>query len=228
MPLEPEVGMQLVIGNQKYSSWSMRPWVAMKHFGIEFETIKLKLFTPEFAEQIRSYSTVGTVPVLVDSEFGSITDSLAILESLAEQHPQMWPQKPLLRAKARSACALMHSGFVAMRSEMPMNCSARQRQLEITESCARDVVAVQTLWQECMDLTSELGVEDNGYLFGDFSIADACFAPVVVRLNGYTVSITDSSKRYLQRMLATPAVAEWIQEGQAETVIVPEDEVGGF
>ena len=220
--------MQLVIGNQKYSSWSMRPWVAMQHFGIEFETIKLKLFTPEFAEQIRPYSTVGTVPVLVDSKLGSITDSLAILESLAEQHPQMWPQEPLLRARARNACALMHSGFVAMRREMPMNCSARQRQLGITESCARDVVAVQALWQECMDLTSKLGVEDKGYLFGDFSIADAYFAPVVVRLNGYTVSTTDSSKRYLQRMLATSAVAEWIQDGQAETVIIPEYEAGGF
>ena len=220
--------MQLVIGNQKYSSWSVRPWVAMQHFGIDFETTKLKLFTPEFAEQIRPYSTVGTVPVLVDSKLGSITDSLAILESLAEQHPQMWPQEPLLRAKARSACALMHNGFVAMRREMPMNCSARQRQLEITESCARDVVAVQALWQECMDLTSKLGVEDNGYLFGDFSIADAYFAPVVVRLNGYAVSITDSSKRYLQRMLATSAVAEWIQEGQAETVVVPEYEAVGF
>ena len=140
----------------------------------------------------------------------------------------MWPQEPFLGAKARSACAPMHSGFVAMRGEMPMNCSARQRQLEITESCARDVVAMQALWQECMDLTSKLGVEDNGYLFGDFSIADAYFARVVLRRNGYTVSITDSSKRYLQGMLATSAVAEWIQEGQAETVIVPEDEAGGF
>ena len=206
----------------------MRPWAAMKHFGIEFETIELKLFTPEFADQIGLYSTIGTVPVLVNSELGSITDSLAILESLAEQHPQMWPQEPLLRAKARSACALMHSGCVAMRGEMQMNCSARQRQLEITESCARDVVALQALWQECTDLTSKLGVEDNRYLFGDFSMADAYFAPVVVRLNGYAVSITDSSKRYLRRMLATSAVAEWIQEGQAETAIVHEYEAVGF
>ena len=113
--------MQLIIGNQNYSSWSMRPWVAMTHFGLDFETVKLWLFTPEFTQQISAYTSAHTVPVLVDDKLGSVTDSLAIMETLAEQYPHMWPQEPVLRAKARSVCARMHSSFFAMRGEMPMN-----------------------------------------------------------------------------------------------------------
>ena len=123
--------MQLVIGNQNYSSWSMRPWVAMTHFGVSFETIKLELDTPAFAAQIKQYSNANTVPVLV-TQNGTATDSLSILETLADSHPQMWPSDPKLKIMARNAVARMHSGFFALRSEMPMNCRAIQRRLDIT------------------------------------------------------------------------------------------------
>lgn len=218
--------MQLIIGNQNYSSWSMRPWVAMTHFGIDFETIKLRLFTPEFYQQLSAYTSANTVPVLIDKKLGSIADSLAILETLAEQYPQMWPQDPVLRAQARSVCALMHSGFFAMRGEMHMNCRAQQRQLQITDACAKDIAAVQALWQECMELTAKLGGGSDGYLFGDFSIADAFFAPVVIRFQGYAVATTPLTQQYMQLMLATPAVAAWVAAGQAEEEIVAQEEVG--
>ncbi|MDP6969853.1 MAG: hypothetical protein QGG88_12170 [Gammaproteobacteria bacterium] len=148
------------------------------------------------------------------------------METLAEQYPHMWPQEPVLRAKARSVCARMHSSFFAMRGEMPMNCRAQQRQLNITDACAKDIVAVQALWQECIDLTAGLGMDSDGYLFADFCIADAFFAPVVIRLNGYAVPTTALAQRYMQRILATPAVGAWVQAGQAEAVILEEDEAG--
>jgi len=217
--------MQLVIGNKKYSSWSMRPWVAMQHFGIAFEEVQLGLFTDTWAEDIAQFDS-RTVPVLIDDELGNITDSLAILETLADFLPHMWPTRARLRAKARSACAQMHSGFMAMRNEMPMNCSAHQRQLGITEACANDVAAIQILWQQCRDLAAELDVPDSGYLFGEFSIADAFFAPVVIRLNAYAVPTSGASQAYMQTMLANPAIAAWVEAGQAETVIVAEDEAG--
>ena len=113
-----------------------------------------------------------------------------------------------------------------MRNEMHMNCCAQQRQLNITDACAKDIAAVQALWQECMDLTAELDKGSDGYLFGDFFIADAFFAPVVIRLNSYAVPTTALAQRYMQRILATPAVAAWVQAGQAEAVILEEEEVG--
>ena len=217
--------MKLVIGNKKYSSWSMRPWVAMKHFGIEFDEVQLGLFSDTWAADIAQYDS-RTVPVLVDEQLGSITDSLAILETLADFFPHMWPTRAKLRAKARSACAQMHSGFMAMRSEMPMNCSAHQRQLDITEAFANDIAAVQTLWQQCRDLSEDMEVADEGFLFGEFSIADAFFAPVVIRLNAYAVPTSDATQVYMQTMLANPAIAAWVEAGQAETVILAEDEAG--
>ena len=220
-----EVDVKLVIGNKKYSSWSMRPWVAMKHFGIEFDEVQLGLFSDTWADDIAQFDR-RTVPVLIDDELGNITDSLAILETLADFLPNMWPTRAKLRAKARSACAQMHSGFMAMRSEMPMNCSAHQRQLDISDACAADVVAVQDLWQQCRDLTADMDVADEGFLFGEFSIADAFFAPVVIRLNAYAVPTSDATQAYMQTMLANPAIAAWVEAGRAETVILAEDEAG--
>ena len=197
----------------------------MRHFGIEFDEVQLGLFSDTWADDIAQYDS-RTVPVLVDEQLGSITDSLAILETLADFFPHMWPNRAKLRAKARSACAQMHSGFMAMRSEMPMNCSAYRRQLDISDACAADVMAVQALWQQCRDLTSEMEVPDEGFLFGEFSIADAFFAPVVIRLNAYAVLTSEPTQAYMQTMLANPAIAAWVAEGQAETVILAEDEAG--
>ena len=212
--------MKLVIGNKNYSSWSMRPWVAMRHFDIPFEEVQLWLFTASWPQDIAAFGG-STVPVLVDEQ-GNVVDSLAILETLAEDYPNMWPQDKFLRSKAREACARMHSGFMAMRSEMPMNCRALKRKLVISDACRKDVDAVQQLWADCMALCGN----DKAYLFGDFSIVDAFFAPVVMRFQAYDVPLTGITKAYMQRMFTTPAIAEWVRAGQAETHIIEEDEAG--
>ena len=221
--------MQLVIGNQNYSSWSMRPWVAMTHFGVSFETIKLELDTPVFVAQIKQYSNANTVPVLI-TQNGASTDSLSILETLADSHPQMWPSDPKLKIMARNAVARMHSCFFALRSEMPMNCRANQRRLDITLACRSDIDEVEALWAQCFAAASQAGqnqaVHNKGYLLGDFSIADAFFAPVVVRLRGYKVTVNATTQTYMDTMLTTPAVMAWMAAGVKETSILHQDEAG--
>ena len=216
--------MQLVIGNQNYSSWSMRPWVAMTHFGVSFETIKLELDTPVFAAQIKQYSNANTVPVLM-TQNGTATDSLSILETLADSHPQMWPSNPKLKIMARNAVARMHSGFFALRSEMPMNCRAIQRRLDITPVCRNDIDQVEALWAQCLAAANQAG-QTQGYLLGGFSIADAFFAPVVVRLRGYKVTVNATTQTYMDTMLTTPAVMAWMAAGVKETSILKQDEAG--
>ena len=216
--------MHLIIGNQNYSSWSMRPWVAMTHFGIAFKETKVELFTPVFAEQISHYSSAKTVPVLI-TDNGAATDSLSILETLADTYPQMWPSDAALKIMARNAVSRMHSGFFALRGEMPMNCRANQRLLDITLACRSDIDAVEALWAQCMS-TAAQGGQHQGYLLGEFSIADAFFAPVVVRLRGYKVAVNAATQAYMDTMLATPAVMSWIAAGLEETTILQEDEAG--
>jgi glutathione S-transferase len=216
--------MHLIIGNQNYSSWSMRPWVAMTHFGITFKETKVQLFTPTFAEQISHYSSANTVPVLM-TENGTATDSLSILETLADSYPQMWPNDVALKIMARNAVSRMHSGFFALRGEMPMNCRANQRLLDITPACRNDIDKVEALWAQCMSAAAQAG-RKQGYLLGEFSIADAFFAPVVVRLRGYKVAVNAATQAYIDTMLATPAVMAWIAAGVEETTILQEDEAG--
>jgi glutathione S-transferase len=221
--------MHLIIGNQNYSSWSMRPWVAMTHFGIEFKETKLELFTPSFAEHIGKYSSAKTVPVLI-TDNGIATDSLSILETLADTYPQMWPSDVSLKIMARNAVSRMHSGFFALRGEMPMNCRANQRLLDITPACRSDIDKVEALWAECMSTAAHArhkkGECNQGYLLGEFSIADAFFVPVVVRLRGYKVAVNATTQAYIDTMLSTPAVMAWIAAGVEETTILKEDEVG--
>tara|TARA_B110000902_G_scaffold170109_1_gene193718 strand:- start:1257 stop:1913 length:657 start_codon:yes stop_codon:yes gene_type:complete len=216
--------MHLIIGNQNYSSWSMRPWVAMTYFGIPFKETKLELDTAAFVEEISQHSSAGTVPVLI-TENGTATDSLSILETLADSYPTMWPSDPALKIMARNAVSCMHSGFFALRGEMSMNCRANQRLLVITLACRSDIDKVEALWAECMSTAAKAG-QNQGYLLGEFSIADAFFAPVVVRLRGYKVAVNAATQGYMDTILGTPAVMAWIAAGLAETTILQEDEVG--
>lgn len=216
--------MRLIIGNQNYSSWSMRPWVAMTHFGIAFKTTKIELDTPTFKAEVGQYANAGTVPMLV-TDNGTATDSLAILETLADTYPQLWPNDPTLKMIGRNAVARMHSGFFALREEMPMNCRANQRQLDITDACRSDIDQVEALWQHCINSAAQKGFT-QGYLLGKFSIADAFFAPVVIRLRAYNVALNDATKAYMNTMLTNPAVQAWIACGLAETRVLTEDEAG--
>lgn len=210
-------GMKLVIGNKKYSSWSMRPWVAMTAFNIPFEEVKILLKKSETSADIVQYSASGRLPVLVSGET-TVWDSLSICEYLAEQFPEknMWPQNVAQRAIARSICAEMHSGFGDLRSAMWMNIGATFPGKGRTPGAQADIGRISEIWEDCL---AEAGAHD--FLFGDFSIADAYFAPVVMRFNTYNVSLAPALQGYVDRVTAHPAVAQWIAGALRETDRLP-------
>ena len=212
--------MKLYIGNKNYSSWSMRPWVLLKQAGIPFEEVKLRFdaFSPEskFKTELARISPAGRVPVLVDGDL-AVWDTLAIAEYLAERFPdkQLWPKDAKARARARSVCAEMHSGFGALRSHFPMNIEA-----ELPEAGARALVeqaGVRDDLTRLLDMWSTLLDAHGGpLLFGEFSIADAFFAPVVMRLNTYQPPLPAAIKAYAERVTALPGVQAWIKEALDE------------
>lgn len=211
----------LVIGNKTYSSWSLRPWLLMRHFGVEFEEIVLPLDTPEFFRRIPGYSPTGRVPVLhVDGEV--VWDSLAICETVNERWlgGRGWPQDARARAAARSAACEMHSGFAALRTQMPMNCKREPRTPHWDEAASRDIARIEAIWS---DLRARVG-GDGGFLCGDFGIVDAMYAPVCVRLRGYGPPISAESRDYLARVFALPAMREWQAGAEAEPARVEADE----
>jgi glutathione S-transferase len=213
-------GLKLVIGNKNYSSWSMRPWVAMTAFDIPFQEIRILLDRPDTATQIARYSASGRVPVLLTQEL-AIWDSLAICEYLAEQFPEkaMWPQDMAARAMARCACAEMHSGFAGLRSAMSMNIRASFPGKGRTPDAQADIGRICELWEQCL---SRFG--HHRFLFGEFSIADAFFAPVVMRFRTYEVSLAPALQAYCERVAAHPAVAKWCAQAHAETEVIPKYE----
>lgn len=208
-------GLTLVIGNKNYSSWSMRPWVALTAFGIPFQEVRVLLDQLDTAARIADYSGAGRVPVLIAGEM-TIWDSLAICEYVAEQFPDkhMWPADVAARAMARSVSAEMHSGFQGLRNAMSMNIRARLPGRGRTAEAQGDIGRVCEIWEECL---SRFG--HHQFLFGDFSIADAFFAPVVMRFGTYGVSLAPALQAYCDRVLAHPAVARWVREALAETEV---------
>jgi glutathione S-transferase len=212
--------MKLYIGNKNYSSWSMRPWVLLKQAGIAFEEVLLRFdsFSPEskFKTELARISPAGRVPVLVDGDL-AVWDTLAIAEYLAERFPdkQLWPHEARERARARSVCAEMHSGFGALRSHCPMNIEA-----VLPEVGARvwaeqpgvrdDVARLIGMWQALLE------AHGGPMLFGGFSIADAFFAPVVMRLNTYRLPVPAAISAYMQRVTALPGVQAWVTDALAE------------
>lgn len=206
------ISWKLVIGNKNYSSWSMRPWVAMKAFGIPFAEVKIALGQPTTESEIARYSASGRIPVLVAGEL-AIWDSLAICEYLAEQFPEkkMWPANEAARALARSMCAEMHSGFAHLRNAMWMNIRADFAGKGRTPAAQADIGRICEIWETCL---SEFGHHE--YLFGDFSIADAFFAPVVMRFRTYGVSLAPALEAYCERIANHPAVAQWVNDALAE------------
>ncbi len=197
---------RLVIGNKNYSSWSMRPWLVMKTFGIPFEEIKILLDRPDTTQKISEYSLSGRVPVLLGDDL-VIWDSLAICEYLAERFPtyHLWPENVAARAAARSVCAEMHAGFSALRTAMPMNIRARFPGKGRTAGSQADIGRISEIWEDCL---STYGA--HRFLFGDFSIADAFFAPIVMRFKSYGVSLAPALQAYCERIEAHPAVTQWV------------------
>ncbi|MGJ8645689.1 MAG: glutathione S-transferase family protein [Marinomonas colpomeniae] len=213
--------MKLIIGNKNYSSWSLRPWLALKAFGVPFEEIELRLFTDNFYSELAKHSPVGKVPVLVDGDI-NVWDSLAICEYLNENHlaNRGWPENKNLRAEARSFVAEMHSGLFAVRGEMPMNCRGK-RKIVLSEAAQKEVAWLNNAWAKLRTQNESKG----DYLFGVFSLADAFFAPVVFRFNTYDIEVSEPSKNYIKTMLAHPAMQEWFQDASKEEAVIDVAEV---
>lgn len=214
--------MQLVIGNKNYSSWSLRPWLLMSAFGLEFEEIQESLQKEGLQKRLGRYSPTCRVPVLVD---GGVTvwDSLAICEYISETYldGQGWPADPRARAQARSVCTEMHSGFSALRTEMPMNCRARRR-VELSEVAQADVARIDAIWTEYSTRYGELGP----WLFGSLTIADCFFAPVAFRFRTYGVELSDGAQQYAARLRDHDIMQRWLSAALEEKEILTEEEVG--
>ena len=201
--------MLLVIGNKNYSSWSLRPWLAMKVLGLSFDELRIPLYREGSKEQILRYSPAGRVPILRDGKT-LVWDSLAILESLAERHRQLWPADAAERAKARAVSAEMHSGFAALRQHMSMNTRKRYPGKGRTPEVLADIARIDAIWAEAK----------GPFLFGTFTAADAMYAPVVLRFRTYEVEVR--KKSYMDAMLALPAMREWIEAAEREAESIPE------
>jgi glutathione S-transferase len=219
--------MQMVIGNKNYSSWSMRPWVLAREAGIPFEEVQLKFEVVSGRDEstraagIDRYDVAGKVPVLViDGE--PVWDSLAICETLAELFPekQLWPQDARARQVARSICAEMHSGFQGLRSSMPMNIRSLYPGKGMNEKSRRDIDRIFAIWISCREKFGKGGA----MLFGRFSIADAYFAPAVMRFRAYAVELPAVPRAYSEAVLALRSVREWMDAARKETEFVAEDE----
>lgn len=214
--------LTLVIGNKNYSSWSLRPWLAMKQFGLEFNEIRIPLYNdPDCSLKIRQYSSSGKVPVLLHDK-QTVWDSLAICEYLAETFPtlQWWPEDKAARALARSISAEMHSGFQNLRQNMPMNCRTKYPGKGLEPGVQQDIDRITSIWQESRQ---KFGAGGN-FLFGNFTIADAFFAPVVLRFVAYDVQLDTVSRDYVESVLALPTMQEWINAAKNETEVIPQYE----
>ena len=206
--------LTLVIGNKNYSSWSMRPWLVLRQAGIAFEEVRIPLCQPGAEAELAKWSPSGLVPALHDGDV-HVWDSLAICEYLHERFPdkQLWPADAAARAVARSVSTEMHAGFGALRQHMSMNIRARYPGMGRTAECLADIERIVAIWTACRARFGSGG----DFLFGRFGIADAMYAPVVLRFQTYGVALAGAAQDYADAVLALPAVREWVTDALAET-----------
>lgn len=220
--------LKLYIGNKNYSSWSMRPWVLLRQAGIPFETVMVRFDSFDadsaFKRAIEAVNPAGRVPVLVDGDL-TVWDTLAIVETLAEKFPQagVWPRDARARARARSVCAEMHSGFGALRRHCPMNVEAHLpevgRQVWAAQADVRaDLQRIDALWSEALQSSG------GPFLFGEFCAADAFYAPVALRVRTYALPLSAPAQAYADRLLDTEGARRWIAEALTERDFLAEDE----
>jgi glutathione S-transferase len=206
-------GLTLVFGNRNYSSWSMRAWLLMRQFRIEFEEVQIPLRQADSLERKLSYSPAGKVPILIDGDI-RIWDSLAIVEHLDEKFPDkhLWPADDDARAHARSVSAEMHSGFASLRSRMPLNCRASRPDAGRGPGVQEDIDRICAIWRECRARHGATGE----FLFGEFTAADAMFAPVASRFQTYSVELDPVETEYAEAILGLPTVKSWIEDARKE------------
>ena len=213
--------LTLVIGNKNYSSWSLRPWLFMKHMGLEFQEVLIPLDTAETRDQIDRYTPSGRVPVLRQGTL-CVWDSLAICEYVAELSGKGWPQAREARAVARAVCAEMHSGFSTLRSLWPMNARVRNRRTAITAALEADIERIDEIWNDCRGRFGGGGP----WLFGEYGVADAMYAPVVLRFNTYAARISQTARWYMASVLEDAPLQEWLKAAKQEPWTIAADEVG--
>ncbi|MGB6538392.1 MAG: glutathione S-transferase family protein [Xanthobacteraceae bacterium] len=219
--------LHLIIGNKNYSSWSLRPWLAMKVAGLAFRETVILLDTAGFKTEVAAASGAdgvvsGKVPVLIDGEV-CIWESLAILEYLAEKFPTagLWPAQAAPRAHARAIAAEMHSGFLPLRRYLPMNVRRPAKARVLDDAAASDVARIDAIWNECRVRFGAGGP----FLYGTFGAADAMYAPIVWRFHTYAVQVSDTARAYMEQILALPASVEWRQAARKEPWVLADDEV---
>jgi glutathione S-transferase len=211
----------LIMGNKNYSSWSLRPWIFMKHAGLVFAERVIPLDTAEFARDIGAMSPTRRVPVLKDGEL-LVWDSLAICEYAAELAGRGWPAARATRAVARSVCAEMHSGFSILRSQWPMNARAEGRHTGPNPERAADIARIEDLWTDCRARFGASGP----WLFGEYSVADAMYAPVALRLRTYGARLREIPAAYLATVLADAHMRDWLAAAAAESWSIEASEIG--
>jgi len=213
--------LTLVIANKNYSSWSLRPWLLLKHFGVPFEEIRIPLYREDTKEALNAVSPSGLLPVLIHGDV-KVWDSLAICEYVHELFPSsgMWPLDREARAVARSIACEMHSGFGAVRKHMPMNCRKSFPGKGLNHESEPEIRRIKQLWRECR---SKYG-KGGPMLFDGFTIADAMFAPVALRFNTYGVELDENSKAYVSAILELPELKEWVSTARVESEVLPQFE----
>jgi glutathione S-transferase len=210
--------LKLIIGNKNYSSWSMRPWLALRANTIPFEEVFVPLYTGvKDKDRILSFTPSGKVPALVDGDI-TVWDSLAIIEYLAEKFPEarLWPEDRASRAHARSISAEMHSGFMPLRNECGMNLHRPVGSVPLSDDARANVARIQDIWADCHTRYGKLGP----FLFGHFTGADAMFAPVVHRFRTYAIPVRPEAQHFIDAMMSLPAFQDWTRDGLAETLVI--------
>ena len=212
--------LHLIIGNKNYSSWSMRPWLALKVAGIAFEETVISLEAPDFKARVSALSGAGRVPVLIDDDV-RVWESLAILEYLAEKFPAagLWPKEAGARAQARAIASEMHAGFLPLRRHLPMNVARPVKPRALDDGAAADVARIDAIWSECR---TKFG---GPFLFGPFGAADAMYAPVVWRFHTYAVEVSAAARAYMRAIMALPAWGGWRDAARRELWVLPHDEI---
>jgi glutathione S-transferase len=219
---ETAMALTLVIGNKNYSSWSFRPWIAMKAAGIAFEEIVIPLYEPGSKERILQHSPAGKVPVLIDGDI-RVWESLAILDYLAETFPGsgLWPADQAARSHARAIAAEMHAGFVPLRRHCPMNMWRPVKARELPLDVADNVRRIDALWTDCRRRFGKTGP----FLFGAFGAADAMYAPLVSRLHTYAIKVGPAAHAYMQAVIGLPGWTEWRAAALKEPWVMAQNEV---
>lgn len=217
------MSLQLILGNKNYSSWSLRPWIAMRVAGLTFDEKVIPLYEPGSREQVLRYSPTGKVPVLIDGDH-RIWESLAILEHVAERFPDagVWPAEPAARSHARVVSSEMHAGFQALRRNCPMNLWLPPKPRPQGDEVMADVRRIEEIWAECR---ARFGATGGGpFLFGRFTGADAMYAPVVARFNNFGIPVSKTTRAYMDAVMGLPAWREWYEAALKEPWVMQGNE----